>query len=148
MWYRRGGIGLRSGCHYYCTLTSIQWLPHTDDQCATCSVHDTQAKGGGLPRRGNIEVGPQNLGLPHQQDQVHSFTKCALKMVSSNCPRDVPKLLPSQFLPPPPPMHAVNPIHTLHLQWDTGQSHRAWLWPHVLQQMLHLIISVWEPHLS
>ena len=72
--------------YYYSTLTPIQWLPHTDNQ---------RPKEAGHPRRGNTKVGPQNAPST-------GSTALILKMAKNNCPRDVPKLLPS-----PPPMQLV-----------------------------------------
>ena len=95
---------LRSGCHYYCTLTPIQWLPHTDDHCATCSAHDTQAKGGQPSKKGKHRGRPPKSGVAPSTGSSALIHQVRLKMASSIHPRDVPKLLPSQFLPPPPPV--------------------------------------------
>ena len=95
---------LRSGSHYYCTLTPAQWLPHTDDQCTTCSEHDTQAKGGRPSKKGKHRGRPPKSGVAPSSGSSALIHEVRLRMARSNCPRVHAKLLPSQFLPPPPPL--------------------------------------------
>ena len=52
------------GCHYYCTLTPIWWLPHTDNQCATCLMHDTEARGGRPSKKGTSTITVDDVKKP------------------------------------------------------------------------------------
>ena len=60
-------------------------------------------KEAGRPRRGNTGRPPKS-GVALSTGSAALIHEVRLKMASSNSPRDVSKLLPSQFLPPPPPM--------------------------------------------
>ena len=92
---------MKSNSRYYSILTPIQWLPHTQGNCASCSTHDSQAKGGHPSKKDKHRGRSPKSGMGSTMGSSALTHEVRLKMPPSNCPRDMPKLLPSQFLFPP-----------------------------------------------
>lgn len=95
---------MKTNSHYYSTLTPIQWLAHAEGNCATCSTHDSQFKGGRPSKKDKHRGRPPKSGMGLPLGSSALTHEVRLKMPRSNRPLDIPKLLPSQFLPPPPPL--------------------------------------------
>lgn len=98
---------LRANIRYLCTLSPKQWLPHEDDSCATCQLHDVRAKGG-RPKKGKQLGRPPQAGPDSHQlgtsALVHSV-RIVMQQLPSFCGTNNMKLQPVNFVTLQPPLH-------------------------------------------